>query len=77
MQCIGNNISFQRDINLQQRVFQWLMLILDEMPKGKQDTINGFRTEKSLLKVHYPLLLIEQLLSMNDLILLFEISLNN
>lgn len=28
---------FQRDINLQQLVFNWLMDILEEMPKGKLD----------------------------------------
>ena len=50
MQYIANNLSFQRDINLQQRVFQWLMLILDEMPKGKQDYDKWIQDGKIITK---------------------------
>jgi len=39
-----------RDINLQQRVFQWLMLILDEMPKGKQDYDKWIQDGKIITK---------------------------
>ena len=41
---------FQRDINLQQLVFQWLMNTLDEMPKGKQDYDKWIQDGKVITK---------------------------
>ena len=77
MQYIANNLSFQRDINLQQRVFQWLMLILDEMPKGKQDYDKWIQDGKIITKGTLPVPVDWTIVLMQDLSLQFEISLNN